>query len=277
MSEQDSQHKKSKASFVLYDDALYEDIQILSREERGDLLTGILEYRRTGKIIECDRVIKIALNHVINGMKISDEKYADKCKKNQENANKRWQEQHNANASNGNAKHANASNGINQNAKHAYTDTDTDTDTDPQSVPDPFPYTEKKEYIRKKIIERAMIKSFYKSNWNFVPTDVKEQDYKLGVYDAMTDWIIHNKKEDDSDFLDSTLVIVRDIYTQTNNNPEAIANIRECIAANKPILLPDSMMASFKKIKELNTPLSREDSDKKFKELKAKLRNKDGK
>ena len=83
-------NKKSKSSFVLYDDALYEDIQILSNEERGILFTGILEYRKTGKVIDCDRVIKIALNHVITGMKVSDDKYAEKCRKNQENANKRW-------------------------------------------------------------------------------------------------------------------------------------------------------------------------------------------
>lgn len=130
---------------------------------------------------------------------------------------------------------------------------------------------EKKEYIRKKIIERAMIKSFYKSNWSFVPDGTKEQDYKLGVYDAIADWIIHNKKEDDLDFLDNTLTIVRDIYTQTGNNPEAIANIRECIASNRHILIPDSMMASFKKIQYDNTPLSAEEASKKFEELKARL------
>lgn len=115
---------------------------------------------------------------------------------------------------------------------------------------------EKKEYIRKNVIERAMIKSFYRGNWNFIPSDIKEQDYKLGVYDAMTDWIIHNKKEDDFQFLDTLLVIVQDIYTQTNNNPEAISNIKECIASNKPMLIPDSMRSAIKQIQEKNKPLT---------------------
>lgn len=136
-------------------------------------------------------------------------------------------------------------------------------------------HLEKKEYIRKNVIERAMIKSFYRGTWNFIPNDVKEQDYKLQVYDAMTDWIIHNKKEDDFQFLDTLLVIVQDIYTQTNNNPEAISNIKECIASNKPMLIPDSMRSAIKKIQDYNKPLGREEFDKRMAELKKRVQAKD--
>lgn len=135
---------------------------------------------------------------------------------------------------------------------------------------------EKKEYIRKKVIENAMKKSFYKSSWNFLPDGTKEQDYKLGVYDAIADWILHNKKDGDLDFLESTLLVVKDIYTHTSNNPEVVANIRECISSNKPILIPDSMRSVFKKIQEANTPLSPEEMVKKCQEAMAKLRKKDG-
>jgi hypothetical protein len=136
----------SKTSFILHKDALYQDIQILSMEERGILLTAILEYQINGKIIEVDRVIQIALNHIIAQFTVDKNRYVDKCKKNQENAKKRWQQQSNATAKTDVPDDATVCDGIYYDAKHAYTDSVTEPYTD--SVTEPYtdsvtePYTD---------------------------------------------------------------------------------------------------------------------------------------
>lgn len=255
---QDNKYISAK-SFVVHKDSL-NILEELTDEEAGKLIKAIFKYQVTGEVEKLERGLHFIFTGFVNQFKRDQEKYIHKCEVNKENRTK----QSSRIVTNGDESSRIVTNGTDKDSKK---DKDSDNKKENKSN-----IESKKEYIRKNVIERAMIKSFYRGTWNFIPNDVKEQDYKLGVYDAMTDWIIHNKKENDFQFLDTLLIIIQDIYTQTNNNPEAISNIKECIASNKPMLIPDSMKSAIKKIQDYNKPLGREAFDKRMAELKKRVK-----
>lgn len=106
---------KEKKGFIVYDDIM-EVVDRLSDEEAGQLLKGMLGYSISGKDPKFKGVLEFVFIPIKQQMDRNAEKYAAKCEKNRENANKRWQ-------------NANASDRKNRNANYADTDTDTDTDT----------------------------------------------------------------------------------------------------------------------------------------------------
>lgn len=110
--------------------------------------------------------------------------------------------------------------------------------------------------VRKIIIDNAMAMSFYKKQWSFIPDGLREQDYKLSVYDTLVEWVLHNHKQNDVKFIQVSLQQVEEIYKSTSNNPEAVVNIKNCIKSNKPMLIPDSMRSAIKQIQEKNKPLT---------------------
>ncbi len=75
---------------------LYENqkplIEELSMEERGILLTALFEYKKTGNIIEMTQACRIVFKRIVNQINIDEEKYQEKCRKNSENAKRRWQQ-----------------------------------------------------------------------------------------------------------------------------------------------------------------------------------------
>lgn len=106
---------KEKKGFIVYDDII-EVVDRLSDEEAGQLLKGMLRYSINGQDPKFKGVLEFVFIPIKQQMDRNSEKYAAKCEKNRENANKRWQ-------------NANASDRKNRNANYADTDTDTDTDT----------------------------------------------------------------------------------------------------------------------------------------------------
>lgn len=106
---------KEKKGFIVYDDIM-EVVDRLSDEEAGQLLKGMLKYSINGQDPKFKGVLEFVFIPIKQQMDRNAEKYAAKCEKNRENANKRWQ-------------NANASDRKNRNANYADTDTDTDTDT----------------------------------------------------------------------------------------------------------------------------------------------------
>ena len=107
---------KEKKGFIVYDDNM-EVIERLSDEEAGQLFKGMLNYSISGKDPKFKGVLEFVFIPIKQQMDRNAEKYAAKCEKNRENANKRWQ-------------NANASDRKNRNANYADNDTDTDKDTD---------------------------------------------------------------------------------------------------------------------------------------------------
>ncbi len=135
---------EKRNSFIVYADGpLLERDEtggyVLSREERGDIVTWAGEYVTDGAEPALDgeppRVV-MAWGGVRNALIVNGRKYRETCEKNRDNANARWERERarNATASN-HASDATASNDAND-ANHAnradtgtYTVTDTDTDS----------------------------------------------------------------------------------------------------------------------------------------------------
>jgi hypothetical protein len=257
---QDNKYILAK-SFVVHKDSL-NILEELTDEEAGKLIKAIFKYQVSGKVEKLERGLHFIFTGFVNQFKRDQEKYIHKCEVNRENRAK----QSSRIVTNDDESSRIVTNGTDKDSKK-----DSDSKKEKESNTD-----NKKEYIRKNVIETAMIKSFYRKQWNFIPDNVKEQDYKLEVYDAVVEWIIHNNKNaDDFDFINISLKQVEEIYTSTSNNPEAVANIKNCIESNKPMLIPDSMRSDIKKIQDYNKPLGREEFDKRMAELKKRIHAKD--
>ena len=109
---------KGKASFLVYCD-LIEKVDHLTHEELGRLFWHMLEYVNDKDPVMEDRVLLSAWKHIEVQMKKDLQKYRDRCKKNSENAKKRW-----------NKNDATASDRMRTSAKHADIDKDIDKDID---------------------------------------------------------------------------------------------------------------------------------------------------
>ena len=96
---------KNKALILHHD--YYEVITLLSDEEKGKLLTAIMEYDINGEETEFeDRTLLVLFKQIKRSIDVSHKNYESTCKKRSENAKKRW----NANAEENMQFHANAYN-----------------------------------------------------------------------------------------------------------------------------------------------------------------------
>lgn len=81
------------SSFILYDDN--ESIfHLLNKDEIGDLMLAIFEYRKTGTEpnFENNRALNMAFYQIKIQLDNNKRKYDEKCKKNKEAITKRWQD-----------------------------------------------------------------------------------------------------------------------------------------------------------------------------------------
>ena len=77
-----------KKSFILYG-SYYEQIMLLSIEERGQLLSAIYEYQMNGEVsVEMNPIVAMAFSFVRSDMDRDAEKYEEKCAKNRANGRK---------------------------------------------------------------------------------------------------------------------------------------------------------------------------------------------
>ena len=96
---------KNKALILHHD--YYEVITLLSDEEKGKLLTAIMEYDINGEETEFeDRTLLVLFKQIKRSIDVSHKNYESTCKRRSENAKKRWD----ANAEENMQLHANAYN-----------------------------------------------------------------------------------------------------------------------------------------------------------------------
>jgi len=108
-------------SFILYTECV-EQIGMLSREQRGDLLTAIYAYETEQLLPEMDTLTAMVFSIIRQKLDRDGEKYDRKCRKNAENINKRW----NTNVYDRNEKDTTVYDRIN-----SYGDNEPDPDNDP--------------------------------------------------------------------------------------------------------------------------------------------------
>ena len=79
------------SSFIMYDDN-YNIFKRLTKDEIGDLMLAIFEYRQTATEpdFENNRVLQITFEQIKISLDNNKRKYDEKCKKNKEAINKRW-------------------------------------------------------------------------------------------------------------------------------------------------------------------------------------------
>lgn len=112
-------------SFVVYDD-IVEILDALTDEEVGQLFRGMVKYHMTGEEPDFSGALKLAFIPVRQGINRNAEKYAMRCERMRENANKRWS--NNANACNSMQTHANDAN------SNTNTNTDSKSKSNSESV-----------------------------------------------------------------------------------------------------------------------------------------------
>lgn len=79
--------KTDKGTFILRSD-FYPQVQLLTREQRGDLLTAIFAYTSEEEIPHMDCVTKMCFEFIKVSIDFYAEKYNAECKKNRENGRK---------------------------------------------------------------------------------------------------------------------------------------------------------------------------------------------
>lgn len=116
----------SKESFIIYQE--YADyIADLTGDEVKALFTAIFLYREGKEIPELFGMVKAYFKVIRNNLDRDEQKYAERCEKNQRSAQKRW----GTNVSEGIPTHANAFEGTQPHANDADNDPDPVTDNDP--------------------------------------------------------------------------------------------------------------------------------------------------
>lgn len=105
----------AKNTVLLYTDWL-EQLQELSMEERGIIMTAILHYQAELELPKMDKLLKLVFIPIRQSIDRDNAAYIVKCEKNRENANKRW--------------NANASERMRSDAKNADNDNDNENDKD---------------------------------------------------------------------------------------------------------------------------------------------------
>lgn len=120
-------------SFILYTESA-EQIGMLTREQRGDLLTAIMAYETEQLLPEMDPMTAMVFSMIRQRLDRDAEKYDAKRKKNAENARSRWD----ANAYDRMPKDANACDRISTDATENGR-INSHSDNDPVPVPDNVP------------------------------------------------------------------------------------------------------------------------------------------
>jgi len=80
---------ENKKGFILYADQI-EIFKELSNEQAGKLIKHIYDYVNDKNPQTDDIIIKVAFSPIKSQLKRDLKKYEDKCNKNRENINKRW-------------------------------------------------------------------------------------------------------------------------------------------------------------------------------------------
>ena len=114
-------------SFVLHN-SYYDPISDLSDEELGKLFRAIFVYQIDG-IDTADNSIKMAFRFFKNQMDLDRKKYEDKCAKNKENVNKRWNSK-NTKENDGNQSQTNEYDRMQSDTNHTYNDNVNNNDND---------------------------------------------------------------------------------------------------------------------------------------------------
>lgn len=111
----------NKDSFILFKE--HEEIfKQLSKEQAGELILAIFEYERTEIIPELEFCINLAFTPIRQSLDRSREKYKEVCKKNSQNAQKRWSD-----------KNTTANDCKKQNAKDADSENENEPDYDSEN------------------------------------------------------------------------------------------------------------------------------------------------
>ena len=76
-----------KKSFVLYID-YWQHLELLTIEERGELLTALYDYVRTGALPDLDNSLKMAFSFIRAQLDRDAEKYEAICERNRTNGEK---------------------------------------------------------------------------------------------------------------------------------------------------------------------------------------------
>jgi len=79
----------AKDSFILYLDQ-QEIFEMLTDEQAGQLIKNIFLYERTGQMPKMDKMLNLAFVPIMQILDKNRRKYDEKCKKNKENIEKRW-------------------------------------------------------------------------------------------------------------------------------------------------------------------------------------------
>jgi hypothetical protein len=106
---------KDKKSFLLYCDIIY-TVSKMPDDKAGQLFKHILEYVNDMNPQTDDLIIQLSFEPIKQQLKRDLQQYYDRCAKNKENINKRW--------------NTIEYDRINGNTNHTDNDTDTDTDND---------------------------------------------------------------------------------------------------------------------------------------------------
>ena len=78
-----------KDSFILYLEQ-QEIFEMLTDEQAGQLIKNIFTYERTGDMPQMDKMLNLAFIPIMQALDKNRYKYEEKCKKNKENIEKRW-------------------------------------------------------------------------------------------------------------------------------------------------------------------------------------------
>jgi hypothetical protein len=137
--------KNTSKSFILHKDSL-SILDKMEDKQAGQLFKAIYYYQINNRLPEdIDPVLDLLATTFINQFKRDQEKYEEKCRKNKENAKKRW--------------NATACDGIQTNAKHAHSDSDSDSDSKKDS----------------KLIDKQFEEFYNKYGKKKSPSDVKNK------------------------------------------------------------------------------------------------------
>ena len=79
--------RNEKKSFVLYN-SYYTQLELLTMEERGELITAIFLYEKTGTYPDLSRVVNMAFSYIKDALDRDREAYEERCRKNSENGKK---------------------------------------------------------------------------------------------------------------------------------------------------------------------------------------------
>ena len=116
---------KERKSFIVYY-TTYETLKDFKDAELGKIFRAMCEYDMSGKEITLPKHLQIAFNFIKAHLDADKKKYKEKCEKNKQNIEKRWEERIRTNT--------NEYERIRNDTKHTYNDIDIDNDNDIDNI-----------------------------------------------------------------------------------------------------------------------------------------------